>query len=104
MKKTAKGSSVDMYLYEDTSLNEYLLYVTNQLPSNIAKGSGSNLSTMLFGNFNDLILGYWGSLELVLDTSYYSTDGRHRITCFIDYDVAVRHPESFCELSGIITT
>lgn len=101
-KQVEKATSTGIFLIENSLMNGYNVFGTNQIPSNITKGSGTNLSTMLLGYWNDLLIGEWGNMEIALDTSFYSTDGRHRITVFQDYDVAVRHPESFCELSGLI--
>lgn len=101
-KQIVKESGQAIYLYDGFTMNGMELITSNQIPSNITKGSGTNLSTILLGYWRDLLLGEWGNFEIARDTSYYSTDGRHRITCFQDYDVAVRHPESFCEMSGVI--
>lgn len=103
-KKTPKVTAMDHYIYEKGMINDLEAIVSNQVPSNITKAGGSNLSTALCGYWPDLLIGLWGSFEISIDDKYYATDGRHRIVAFQDYDVAVRHPESFCEMSGIITT
>jgi HK97 family phage major capsid protein len=103
-KKTPKVTALDHYIYEKGMINDLEAVVSNQVPSNITKAGGSNLSTALCGYWPDLLIGLWGSFEISIDDKYYATDGRHRIVAFQDYDVAVRHAESFCEMSGIITT
>lgn len=103
-KKTPKVTALDHYIYEMGKINDLEAVVSNQVPSNITKASGTNLSTALCGYWPDLLIGLWGSFEISIDDKYYATDGRHRIVAFQDYDVAVRHAESFCEMSGIITT
>lgn len=103
-KKTPKVSALDHYIYEKGMINDLEAIVSNQVPSNLIKAGGSNLSTALCGYWPDLLIGLWGSFEISIDDKYYATDGRHRIVAFQDYDVAVRHGESFCEMSGIITT
>ena len=37
--------------------------VSNAIPSNLSKGSGSNLSAILYGNFRDIYVGMWGTLK-----------------------------------------
>ena len=35
--------------------------VSNNVPSNLSKGIGSNLSAVTYGNFNDLLIGPYGT-------------------------------------------
>ena len=35
----------------------YAAMASNQIPSNLTKGTGSILSAIIFGNFSDLIVG-----------------------------------------------
>ena len=41
--------------------------VTNAIPSNLTKGSGSNLSAILYGNFADLYIGLFLELGILFD-------------------------------------
>ena len=41
--------------------------VSNNFPSNLSKGTGSNLSAVIYGNFNDLLIGLYGSTEILGD-------------------------------------
>lgn len=84
-------------------LNGYNAVVTNAVPSNITKGTGNNLSAILFGNFADLIIGLWSGLDLTVDPYTHSDRGRVRIVGFQDVDVAVRHPESFAVMKDVKT-
>lgn len=84
-------------------LNGYSAGVTNAVPSNGTKGSGTNLSAIIFGNFADLLIGLWGGLDINIDTSTGSTSGTVRIVTLQDVDVAVRHPESFAAMTDAIT-
>jgi HK97 family phage major capsid protein len=51
---------------------------------------------VLFGNWADLIIGNWGTLDINLDKSTNSASGGLRIVALQDVDVAIKHPESFC--------
>ena len=85
------------------SVNGYSVARSNQVPSNLSKGTGTNLSALIFGNFNDLIIGMWGGLE-ILPNPYGAgynkgaVDIRAMQTC----DVAVRHAESFAAIKDIV--
>jgi hypothetical protein len=52
---------------------------------------------MLFGNWADLMIGYWSGVDINVDTSTGSTSGTVRIVALQDVDVAVRHGESFAK-------
>ena len=41
--------------------------VSNNVPSNLTKGSGSNLSAVIYGNFADLLIRLYGTLEIIVD-------------------------------------
>lgn len=104
LKRVEKASSTAKFLFEEGLLNDLELLITNAIPFNITKGSGTNLSTMLLGYWPDLIVGQWGNMELLVNPYITSTTGSVTVSVFQDYDIAVKHPESFCELSGLITT
>ena len=85
------------------NVNGYPMYRSNQVPSNLAKGTGTNLSALLYGDFSQLIIGMWGALEILPNPygSGYnagSVDIRAMQTC----DIAVRHAESFAAITDII--
>jgi HK97 family phage major capsid protein len=86
------------------NLYGYPIYVSQQMPSNLSKGTGSNLSAMIFGVWSDLLIGQWSGIDLLVDQYSGSNAGTVRIVAFHDCDFAVRHPESFAECNEIITT
>jgi len=88
----------------DSPLNGYVAAMTNAVPSNGSKGSGVNLSSIVFGNFNDMLIGMWGALDLTVDPYSKSTSGAVRIVALQDVDVAIRHAESFASMTDAITT
>ena len=76
--------------------------VTNNIPSNLSKGSGSNLSAILYGNFNDLLIGMWGNLEILVDPYTDFSKGTTGIRALQSIDIAVRHAESFAAMKDAI--
>ena len=88
------------------TLNGYPLAPTNQVPSNLTKGSSSGVcSALLMGDFSQAIVGFWGNgLEITVgedadDFSKALTSVRGIVT----YDVAVRDPKSFAAILDITT-
>ena len=80
------------------------LVVSQQVPSNLTKGTGSNLSALIFGVWSDLLIGQWSGIDLLVDPYTGSNAATVRVTAFHDCDFAVRYPESFAECNEIVTT
>lgn len=85
MKKTLKASGVQGYIWEGDEVNGYDAHRTSLMTA----------GEILFGNWEDLIIGNWGVLDLNVDTATLSTSGGVRLVALQDIDIAVRHPESF---------
>jgi HK97 family phage major capsid protein len=79
-----------------TPVNSYPCFVTSQIPANLAKGGGSNLSYLFFGNWADVVLARWSGIDVLIDPYTGGAAGTVRLICFADVDVAVRHPASIC--------
>ena len=89
-----------------SEINGYPIGVTNQVPSNLTKGSSSGVcSAVLMGDFSQAMVGFWGNgLEITVgedadDFSKALTSVRGIIT----YDVAVRNAVSFAAILDVTT-
>ncbi len=105
---SATGDGVFLWNTNETAIgrgstpggaNGYTIGSTNQVPSNLSKGSASSIcSAVLFGDFSQAIVGFWGNgLELAMSDSD-STDFTKALTAMraiITIDVAVRRAEAF---------
>lgn len=86
-------------------LNGYRAAATNQVSSALTKGASAGIcSAILFGNFADLLIGFWSGLDLLVDPYTGGTAGTVRVVAMQDTDVAVRHPESFSAMLDALTT
>ena len=105
LKSTQKVATYgDDFVWEDGIVNGYNATVSNQVPSNLTKGTSSGVcSAILFGNFADLIIGQWGALDLTVDPYTGSTSGTVRVVALQDVDIAVRHAESFAAMKDALT-
>jgi HK97 family phage major capsid protein len=78
---------------------------TTQVPTNLTKGSGTNLSEVYFNNWQELILAMWMGLEL--DASRQAGDAFVKsqiwLKASVEVDIALRHVESFCLVSDALT-
>ena len=89
-----------------SEINGYPIGVTNQVPSNLTKGTSSGVcSAVLMGDFSQAMVGFWGNgLEITVGED--SDDFSKALTSvrgIITYDVAVRHPESFAAILDVTT-
>ncbi len=107
LRTTAKQSSGvegNFVMNDDGRLAGYRVGVTNSMPSNLTKGSGSALSALIFGNWSDLLIGEWGAIDLLVDPYTNADSGQVRVVAFSFVDIAVRHAQSFAAVSDIVTT
>jgi len=74
-------------------VNGYGCPRTTLVPNNL--GGGSNRSAMIFGNFTDLVLCMWGTVDVISDPWTDVARGRLHIRLFQDMDVILRHVQSF---------
>ena len=88
------------------NLNGYPLALTNQVPSNLTKGTSSGVcSALVMGDFSQAMVGFWGNgLEITVGEE--SDDFAKALTSvrgIVTYDVAVRHAESFAAILDVTT-
>lgn len=68
------------------------------------KGTGTGLSTMIYGTWQDLMIGVWAETE-ILENPYESmaySKGNVQIRAIILIDIAVRHAASFAAITDAI--
>jgi HK97 family phage major capsid protein len=101
--KVDAGSGRFLMDVVSNSLIGYPAYFSNLVPKNGSEGSGTNLSTMVFGNFNDLIIGQWGPLQIkTVEDATLAIAGKTRIVANIFADVLVQRAASFSFSDDII--
>ena len=107
LKTTEKAATTNgQFIWADGAqpLNGYQTGITNAVPSNLTKGTSTGVaSAIIFGNFADLLIGMWGSLDIMVDPYTGSTAGTVRVVALQDVDVAVRNVESFATMVDALT-
>ena len=76
--------------------------VSNNVPSNLTKGSGTDLSAVIYGNFADLLIGLYGTLEILVDPFTDIAKGTTGVRALQTIDIAVHHAESFAAMQDAI--
>jgi HK97 family phage major capsid protein len=109
LKQVEKATNTGLFVWENGTepgfglMNGYRAAASNQVPSNLTKGAGTNLSAIIFGNWADLIYGLWGTVDILVDPYTNSTSGTVRVVALQDADVGVRHAESFAACQDAVT-
>ena len=105
LKQTSKVSGQNGFIWEagNTPVNGYMAGVSNQVPSNLTKGTGTDLSAVIFGAWADLLIGQWGGIDLIVDDVTEAAKGNVRLVAHSEWDIAVRHAESFAAIQDAQT-
>jgi HK97 family phage major capsid protein len=103
-QKFANTNGMPVWADGNTPINGYGAAITNAVPSNLTKGTAASVaSAIIFGNFADLMIGMWGTTDLIRDPYANSTTGGVRIVALQDVDVQVRNTESFATMVDALT-
>ena len=84
-KTTKIDAGSGIMMNTNNMINGYPVKATNLITS----------KKIIFGNFEDIVIGMWGTLDLVVDTATRAAKGGVVLRAWQEIDVAVRHPESF---------
>jgi HK97 family phage major capsid protein len=88
LKSVEKAANTAQFVVEPGgTMNGYRTVVSNQVAS----------GDLYFGDFrNNLLIGMFGGLDIVVDPYTSSTSGNVRVVALQSCDVAVRHATAFC--------
>ena len=103
-KRRILSGGTARFLLENGQTNGYKVAVSNQIPSNLDKGTSIGIcSAMIFGNFADLIIGEWGALDVLVNPFSEGTKGKIIVSIFKSVDIKLRRAESFAVIKDILT-
>lgn len=93
LEASASGSKM---IWSNNEINGYKAVASNQVPSNLTKGSSSGVcSALIFGNFQDAVYGFWSGVDVLVNPYKYSLSGAVELTAMLDYDFGILREESF---------
>lgn len=107
LKTTEMATGTARFLLSNEApktLNGYPFDWTNLVPSTLTKGTAaSKCSALIFGNFQDLYIGQWGGIDIVVDPYTKARNGEIIITLNAWNDIKVVEPKSFAAIVDITT-
>ena len=99
LKTTEKASGTAEFVWDtgnpSAPVNGHAAYVSNHVPSNLSKGSASALSAIMYGDASQILLGFFGGLDLLVDPNSARLTRKITISAYQAADVAIRHPEAW---------
>jgi len=103
LAKTVVAANTDTRMLWEGKLNEgavagYRAVASNQVSAVLGGGAEQGL---IFGNWNDVMIGNFGSMELVVDPYSLKKQGMIEVTSFQLCDIALRHGQSFTKGTGV---
>jgi HK97 family phage major capsid protein/HK97 family phage prohead protease len=103
MAKTVIAANTDTRMLWDGKLNEgmvagYRAIASNQVSAVLGGGAEQGL---IFGNWADVMIGNFGSMELVVDPYALKKQGMIEVTSFQLCDIALRRGQSFTKATGV---
>ncbi len=101
--KQGSGVEGNFMLDPDGKMMGYDYLSSTLVPSDLTKGSASNVSALIFGDFSQLMLGFWSGVDVIVDPYTGSTAATTRLAFFQDVDVALRHDDAFSVCKDIVT-
>jgi HK97 family phage major capsid protein len=109
LKTTAKiGSTFPIFIWENDQLgvgqvNGYRAMSTEQVPSNLSKGStNGTLTALIFGNWESATYGLWSGMDVLVDPYTASSSGGIIINIFQDYDFQQRWEQAFAKIVDMV--
>ena len=80
------------------NINGYRAMTSTLVPSTLTKGLNSDCHAILYGNFSELIMAFWGGANIVYNPYSGDKEGMVRLTINSFYDIGVRRVASFAAM------
>jgi hypothetical protein len=81
----------------------YRVAASSHLPDNSTKSSGSNLGSLILGQWSFLSIAYFSAIDVLINP-YQLSSGFVRISVLLDVDVQARQILAFCKCVDIATS
>lgn len=104
LKKTQEFSSSNgLAVWRGGEVNGYRAEASQQVPSTLTKGTSSgNCHAAILGIWEQLLVGEWGALELIVDPFRLKKQGMIEVTSFQMVDILARIAECFAVIKDAL--
>ena len=98
------GVALGFIMDDPDELAGYKFLSTMLVPSGGIKGTGTGLSSLIYGQWSDLVIGLWSEVDILVnpyETVAYSK-GNVQIRAMMTVDIGIRHPQSFAAITDLV--
>ena len=88
----------------EASLCGRRVVTSNNVPSNLTKGSGSNLSAIIYGDFSQLMIAMFSNVEVLVDPYSDFASGKVGIRALASFDIGIRQPSAFASIVDAVAS
>lgn len=104
LRTTPRGSGLD-FIMPGRDLFGRTVLVSEHVPSNLTKGTGTNLSALVGGAWREAVLAFWGpGLDVRVNGYTRAREGLIDIIAMIDVGFGLTRPAAFAKITDIVTT
>ena len=104
--KSSADTASNYVMNDKSRLLNLPVRMSEAVPGDGSKGTGSNLSTIICGDFSQIFIGQWGDGFSLLINPYAET-AYTRLSVMVrahaSMDTVLRHPEGFAMLNDVVT-
>jgi HK97 family phage major capsid protein len=86
----------------DGTIAGYQAKCSNQIANNLTKGTGTNLSSIFYGDFSNVLLGIWSGLDVMVDPYSESSNAIIKIIAKQLVDLELTRGEYFSVATDVI--
>lgn len=107
LRVTQRAAGLDFILGADSRVLAYPTRISSHVPSNLTKGTSSGIcSALLFGDFSELVVAFWGpaAVDLIVDGYTMAKDGLVRVIARADVGLAPRNIGAFAVMKDLLTS
>ena len=95
LKTTEKATDTGQFIWDATGpgegrMNGYRAIATANVPS----------GSVILGKWSDLVIGTWNVVEIIVDPYTDFAKATVGVCAIMDVDLAVKQPQSFCEMTA----
>lgn len=100
LRKIPEIASGVIPLWNNNSMLGHPASVSNQIPSTLSKGSSSDCSAIIYGNFSYLlVIQFQAAIEVLVDPYSRKKSGVWEITSYGSYDIVLTQPAAFAVIA-----
>ena len=102
--KTPTDTSSNFIMNDAATLAGYALGSTQNVPATGTKGTGTGLSSLIFGDWSQLVLGFWSELDILVnpyDSTAYAAGGV-LVRAMMTADVKIKQPLAFAAITDLV--